>query len=153
MKTRLETKKCFKCGRVLDLSEFYPHKQMKDGHLNKCKDCAKTDVQVYRIEHPDIVRERDRKRFQNNIERREKNAVHAVAYRKKHPERYRAQNAVNNAVRDGRLKKPEACEVCNTPGLIHAHHHDYSRPLDVVWVCVKCHRDLHHQESLKEARP
>ena len=40
----MDSKKCFRCGIVKELSHFYKHKQMGDGHLNKCKECTKKDT-------------------------------------------------------------------------------------------------------------
>ena len=37
-------KTCFKCNKEKELSDFYKHKQMGDGHLNKCKVCTRDDV-------------------------------------------------------------------------------------------------------------
>lgn len=36
-------KKCFKCGIEKSLDNFYKHKKMSDGRLNKCKECTKKD--------------------------------------------------------------------------------------------------------------
>lgn len=40
----LKEKKCFKCGNILPLFDFYKHKGMSDGYLNKCKHCTKLDI-------------------------------------------------------------------------------------------------------------
>jgi hypothetical protein len=59
----------------------------------------------------------------------------------KYPEKARAVNAVNHAASTGRLaKKP--CEICGSQKS-EAHHNDYSRPLEVIWLCRKHHIQAH----------
>ena len=61
------------------------------------------------------------------------------------PDKRAAQVAVGNAVRDGRLVKGH-CALVDTGqcgGRIEAHHEDYTRPLDVVWLCQRHHRATH----------
>jgi hypothetical protein len=59
---------------------------------------------------------------------------------------YPAHTKIGNAVRDGKLIKPDHCTRCNRTGIkIEGHHDDYSKPLDVIWLCVRCHR-LRHKE-------
>lgn len=60
-----------------------------------------------------------------------------------------ARGAVRNALKNGNLIRPKNCQRCGKidtiasdgRSTIHAHHADYSRPLDVEWICAKCHRD------------
>lgn len=62
-------------------------------------------------------------------------------------EQTRAHKVVGNAVKDGRLvKKP--CECCGDEKA-EAHHDDYSKPLDVRWLCRKCHKK-HHLDTVNE---
>ena len=64
-----------------------------------------------------------------------------IRMRAKFPERYAARQALNVAVRSGRLiKKP--CEKCGKKK-VHGHHPDYSKPLKVTWLCEKHHREEH----------
>lgn len=143
----MATKECFKCHEVLPLSAFYRHPMMADGHLGKCKECTKRDVRANRRLKLDQYREYDRDRFKNDVARRAYEYARRDEVREKYPEKYRARTAVGNAIRDGRLIRLP-CEVCGHPKT-EGHHDDYSRPLDVRWLCKEHHEAFHH--SLEEA--
>ena len=131
----MKTKTCFKCGRSLPISEFYTHPEMADGHLNKCKECTRKDVKTRRENHP----ERDYKT--------------RLSACKKHPTKKNAHMAVDAAIRAGILTRPECCSGCgcsDTEHRIEAHHYDYSRPLDVIWLCTPCHRRMDAQKRIRE---
>lgn len=132
-------KVCFKCGVEKLLTEFYKHPQMADGHLNKCKECSKKDVRENRDVKSEHYKEYDRSR--QSIDRHKD----VKAYRRLNPDKYKAHNAVNNAVAKGGLFKPEACEHCGTGGRIYGHHHSYKEEfwLDVIWLCQACHMKEH----------
>lgn len=136
-------KPCFKCGIEKPLTDFYKHAQMADGHLNKCKDCTKADVHA---RHHGAVREKilayEKKRSQDPA-RKEHNRKVSAEWRATNPVRRAAQIAVGNAVRDGRLVPWPVCAMPECSLKPVAHHPDYSRPLDVVWLCQAHHKQAH----------
>jgi len=64
----------------------------------------------------------------------------------------RAHSHVVYAIKTGRLVRPDACSRCGVRGKIEAAHHDYSKPLEITWLCVRCHRqwDADHPKIKEE---
>lgn len=130
-------KTCFKCGKTKPLSEFYTHPETADGHLGKCKECTKKDVKSRRESHP------------------EADLVTRIKTCAKKPTRENAHKAVDAALRAGRLKRPHFCSGCGCTDAerrIEAHHYDYSKPLDIIWLCTPCHRRMDAQRRIHEGK-
>ncbi len=108
---------------------------MADGHLNKCKTCVKSRVGKHREANLDTIRAYDRARGNRQ------GYGYVKGYRESNPRKYKAHNSVNNAIRDRRLIKG-SCEVCGATET-HGHHDDYSKPLDVRWLCAIHHNEWH----------
>ena len=150
-------KECFKCKKNLDLSEFYKHPKMGDGHLNKCKNCTKQDSENRRkIKEKDIhwfLNERKRHREKSKRYRElgktsnSKIENHKKNWALKNPEKIKAHIAVKNALRSGKMHRHPCC-ICGNKA--HAHHEDYSKPLEVIWLCPKHHSERHVQINEQE---
>jgi hypothetical protein len=144
-------KRCFKCLCEKPLEAFYKHARMGDGRLNKCIECTKRDVNKHRQENLEKIRAYDKKRA---------SMPHRVALSKRahqewksnYPNRRAAQIKLGNAVRAGKVKK-QPCWICGANAV--AHHPDYDRPLDVVWLCHPHHGQAHalvsNSDSMEKA--
>lgn len=131
---------CRHCETSKLKSEFYDSHIRADGRAGECKECTKARVK-HRARSNPAVQEYDRSRAKLPHRRERARAV-TKKWRAENPDGYKAHSAVSNAVRDGRLAK-EPCVFCRSKE-VHAHHKDYSKPLDVVWLCPKCHHRMHH---------
>lgn len=72
----------------------------------------------------------------------------SIAYKAKHPEKVKARQIVQSAIRNGSLVR-QRCQVCGSER-VHAHHDDYSKPLNVDWLCHTHHMERHEQLRARE---
>jgi len=135
-------KLCFKCKTVKPLFDFYKHQKMADGHVNKCKECNKNDVMEHRLKNLEKVRQYDRDRGKNP-ERTKANAEITRIWRAEDKRRQKAHNAVHRSIKKGELIRKPCCR-CNEKKSL-AHHEDYDKPLDVMWLCQPCHKQRHKE--------
>ena len=145
-------KPCISCKQTKPIDQFYQHPAMKDGHLNKCIECCKVVAMNNRerkIHDPMwLALERERCRIKiakyraAGLEKRHTGGQER--WRKKYPHKKRAQGKANKAERRGVLVKPNNCEDCGVESVrLQKHHPDYSQPLLVTWLCMKCHGKAH----------
>ena len=132
-------KTCFKCGETKQLDEFYRHPQMKDGHLNKCKECNKVDSSM---RDPEKVKAYDLARAKTPA-RKAQSLIAQRRRRSEHPEKHSAHDKLHAAVKSGKIIKAKFCQVCHSESKLEGHHEDYSKPLDVIWMCDQCHKRRH----------
>ena len=163
------SKKCHKCNEVKSIAQFYKQKNGLYDRTGECKICRRKRTKIWSDANKERKSEMEKIRCKTidrsgyNKEWREKNPEYFKQYyvqnkeirlecnRRfwiKHPERYESYKIYSNARRLGKLMNPGQCQICgNKDRKIHAHHFDYSKPLEVTWVCVNCHKDLHKKHK------
>jgi len=171
-------KYCPRCKEVKLRDEFSKNRTSTDGLQAWCKECqsqaargryAKDPkkyleyMRRYRKEHPEVCRGCDRRRHAKNPEKfcararhyRERNGEKyresIRCYRAQNPGRVKAQNRFGYAIERGKIVRPDVCSACGKVCKPDGHHEDYSKPLEVMWLCRSCHKRLHQEAQENRA--
>jgi len=126
----LVEKPCGRCKRILPASEFNKDKYASTGLRSQCKDCMAIDR---------------RQRAEYYRAWRQKPVVRAW-YRRYRSERASAEKIKRDARNAARSLERQPCEVCGAQKA-QAHHDDYSKPLDVRWLCTTHHAEWHKHNT------
>ncbi len=146
-----EYKVCPHCGEEKPKASF--HRKGPNGRLRSwCKACINADnheravTQQYHLRY----------RYPNNTPRNAPSDIaRRAAWNARNAERVHLiqinSSRVFRAIKAGELVRPSTCSECGSGGAIEASHEDYSRPLDVTWLCRPCHRrrDREDPKTLK----
>jgi hypothetical protein len=147
-------KLCRSCNTEKDTSLFGKRAASNDGLSPKCKKCQ-SSYDKARANNPDRVAAREAyQKTEAGIESVNKAKKKWVAnnkdkiyettkvYRKNNPNKYKAHGKVAYEIRIGNLSK-KPCEECGEISGVNAHHDDYSKPLDIRWLCSTHHKQWH----------
>lgn len=129
-----------KDAKALGLTRYFTGKPCPRGHIaphrvhtSGCIECVSLYNHTYRKQHQETHREEVRQWRQDNPDLK---AAANKAYRAANAEKCYAHNEVLRAKRRGTLV-PEPCKCGRID--VQAHHEDYSKPLEVIWLCPVCH--------------
>lgn len=129
----MTTKQCTRCREIKPLDSFCRRSASADGLASICRDCAKAKrAAYYQTENGHAKREQYREK-----------------YRGKYALKVKAQSMIRHDIRVGKVSR-KPCEICGDVKS-HAHHDDYSKPLDVRWLCAKHHAEWHRGNSAMPA--
>ncbi len=124
----------------------------KKWYLRNAEKIKKINIE-YARKNKDKVNSNHRKWYEENFEivkeQRENQRVRIREWAKKYTkqdhirEKLKANRLLNYNVSTGKIIRPLTCSLCGNERKLEGHHHDYNKPLDVIWVCRKCHVMIH----------
>jgi hypothetical protein len=136
---------CRVCHKSKPLVEMSKDRCRRLGCSAICNPCMRNAQNTRRAKNVDQCRRKER-------ERRAASKQKKYAY----DERGRARKKVLAAINSGKIVKPSYCSRCLMPTesyRLHAHHADYSKPLEIVWICSICHGIEHRRGKPNAEEP
>jgi hypothetical protein len=136
-------RQCYECKVILPRSAFSASSRNKDGILHMCRECNRAHVKAWKARNPQA-----RRAIADRWAKSERGKLTASRRlkmeRRAHPEKHAARATAWRAIRSGAIT-PKPCEVCGAEK-VDAHHDDYSKPLEVRWLC-RPHHQQHHRDT------
>lgn len=121
---------CTKCFHDLPAGAFYK------SPAKVCKECHKAQMKTH---YQTLAYKTKNAGYQRGRLKGEENYA-----------KHDARLAVRWALKTGKMVKETNCAFCNSDQDIEAHHRDYSKKLEVVWLCRNCHAIHHAAEAIKQ---
>lgn len=141
-------KTCSRCGKEKPAKDFHHDSANDDGLTVWCAECNRTTNRSYYDRNRDKMIERSRRYYQ---EHREVHRARCARYSRRvgyaTGVKPRTHKMVRAAIKRGDLMR-QPCEICGSQPT-EAHHDDYSKPLDVRWLCHQHHME-HHGKLRRE---
>lgn len=116
--------------KILEKCEVYRNKNKKKISLNEAE---------RRLKDQDRFEKNRKRHLEWSKNNRERLNEYQKDWYQKNKEKRRAHVILRRAILSGNLMRPESCSECYKKCKPDGHHHDYSKPLDVIWICRACH--------------
>jgi len=155
-----DLKKCVMCEDYKQLSEFYSEKRSKDGRQSKCKKCFLIVTKRWRDKSKDKIKKIHDIYYSKNkdkillntkewmLKNKKKCSLWRKEYYLKNKTKNRCRWEINGAIKRKKINRPEKCQTCGIESKTEAHHCDYLKPLEVMWLCKKCHSEWHKNNKV-----
>jgi hypothetical protein len=131
-------KKCGKCKEEKSFDSFSKDKTKQYGLAGWCKECVK---EFQSLDYIQEIKRAAQFKYSHTEKGRKTERRHSP----KRIQRMRTLGRINIHYLTSKLER-QSCSVCGKERA-QAHHEDYSKPLDVIWLCP-----LHHSQRHKELR-
>lgn len=138
----------------MDSEKYREKERLRSEKRRKSEDCVKWR-KVYQERKRKEISEKCLENYhkKNHLEtqkiwkrnNKEKLKQYGTTARKKFPFKAAARAYVCAAIKEGVLVRPEECSSCLKSCKPEAHHEDYVRPLEVIWLCRSCHGRVHRK--------
>lgn len=138
------SKTCSRCNETKPLEDYPRSAGYTHGNRGQCRSCLNEIARIYRRKNTERKREINRRWRESH---REQDRERLRRWRSENELKQWAQNLVKRAVNQGRLRQ-RACLMCESVETV-AHHPDYLRPLEVVWLCERHHKQVHASADIE----